>query len=165
METNLYFQIFSLIFGGGGIAYGVISHFLTKKKYDQEVRELKAEADLKGDNFWKQRYDVLQGELDSRDAWWTARYDKLDKDYEEERKTNIEMVKSFRTEINQMRQDYEEQRQNERKRYDALLNQYHEFEKESERKEQDYKDRITKLEFMLSKYERKIVGTDEKAKR
>jgi hypothetical protein len=161
MESN-WLQIFSLVFGSGGIAYGVIVHFLTKKKFDQEVRSLKADADLKGDNFWKQRYDTLQGELDSRDNWWKERYDKLDKDYEEERRTNIEMVKNFRSEINQMRTDYETQRDSERQRYDALLNQYREFERESERKEQEYKSRITKLEFMLSKYERKIVGSDEK---
>lgn len=161
MESN-WFQIFSLVFGAGGIAYGVISHFLTKKKFNQEVRILKAEADLKGDNFWKQRYDTLQSELDSRNNWWKERYDKLDKDYEEERRTNIEMVKNFRSEINQMRTDYEAQRDSERQRYDTLLSQYREFERESERKEQEYKSRITKLEFMLSKYERKIVGSDEK---
>jgi len=160
MENSVIISVLSLVFGSGGILYGVITHFLTRKKYNQEVREAKAEADIKGDNFWKQRYDVLQNELNSRNNWWSERYDSLDKDFEEERRVNVELIKSFRTEINQMRQDYEKQRQAERQRYDELLKQYRDFEKESEIKESIYKDRIAKLEVLLSKYEKK--HNDEK---
>jgi hypothetical protein len=54
--------IISIFFGTGGIVYAVVSRILDKKKYEQEVRGATAEADIKGDEFWKQRYDVLQKE-------------------------------------------------------------------------------------------------------
>ena len=57
------FAIISLLFGTGGIGYAIVSRALDRKKYEQEVRDASAEADIKGDEFWKKRYDVLQHEV------------------------------------------------------------------------------------------------------
>ena len=84
-------SIVSILFGTGSIIYAIVTHFLDKKKYDQEVRKDTAEADIKGDEFWKQRYDVLQKEVDNKDTWWKERYDALYKEYENERTLSNEI--------------------------------------------------------------------------
>ena len=149
-------SIVSVLFGTGGIIYAVVTHFLDKKKYDQEVRKDAAEADIKGDEFWKQRYDVLQKEVENKDNWWKDRYDALYKEYENERTLSNEIVCSFRTELNEMRNDYEKQRELERQKYDKLMEQYKTFQEESEKKEHEYKERINTLEQLVSKYERRL---------
>lgn len=149
-------SIVSVLFGTGGIIYAVVTHFLDKKKYDQEVRKDAAEADIKGDEFWKQRYDVLQKEVENKDTWWKQRYDALYKEYENERTLSNEIVKSFRTELNEMRNDYEKQRELERQKYDKLMEQYKTFQEESEKKEHEYKERINTLEQLVSKYEKRL---------
>ena len=149
-------SIVSILFGTGSIIYAVVTHFLDKKKYDQEVRKDAAEADIKGDEFWKQRYDVLQKEVENKDTWWKARYDALYKEYENERTLSNEIVKSFRTELNEMRNDYEKQRELERQKYDKLMEQYKTFQEESEKKEHEYKERINTLEQLVSKYEKRL---------
>ena len=149
-------SIVSVLFGTGGIVYAIVTHFLDKKKYDQEVRKDAAEADIKGDEFWKQRYDVLQKEVENKDTWWKARYDALYKEYENERTLSNEIVKSFRTELNEMRNDYEKQRELERQKYDKLMEQYKTFQEESEKKEHEYKERINTLEQLVSKYEKRL---------
>lgn len=149
-------NIVSVLFGTGGIVYAVVTHFLDKKKYDQEVRKDAAEADIKGDEFWKQRYDVLQKEVENKDTWWKARYDALYKEYENERTLSNEIVRSFRTELNEMRNDYEKQRELERQKYDKLMEQYKSFQEESEKKEHEYKERINTLEQLVSKYEKRL---------
>lgn len=149
-------SIVSILFGTGGIIYAVVTHFLDKKKYDQEVRKDAAEADIKGDEFWKQRYDVLQKEVENKDTWWKQRYDALYKEYENERTLSNEIVKSFRTELNEMRNDYEKQRELERQKYDKLMEQYKTFQEESEKKEHEYKERINTLEQLVSKYEKRL---------
>ena len=149
-------NIVSVLFGTGGIIYAVVTHFLDKKKYDQEVRKDAAEADIKGDEFWKQRYDVLQKEVENKDAWWKQRYDALYKEYENERTLSNEIVKSFRTELNEMRNDYEKQRELERQKYDKLMEQYKTFQEESEKKEHEYKERINTLEQLVSRYEKRL---------
>ena len=149
-------SIVSILFGTGSIIYAVVTHFLDKKKYDQEVRKDAAEADIKGDEFWKQRYDVLQKEVENKDTWWKQRYDALYKEYENERTLSNEIVKSFRTELNEMRNDYEKQRELERQKYDKLMEQYKTFQEESEKKEHEYKERINTLEQLVSKYEKRL---------
>ena len=39
-------SIVSVLFGTGGIIYAIVTHFLDKKKYEQEVRKVAAEADI-----------------------------------------------------------------------------------------------------------------------
>ena len=149
-------SIVSVLFGTGGIIYAVVTHFLDKKKYDQEVRKDAAEADIKGDEFWKQRYDILQKEVENKDTWWKQRYDALYKEYENERTLSNEIVKSFRIELNEMRNDYEKQRELERQKYDKLMEQYKTFQEESDKKEHEYKERINTLEQLVSKYEKRL---------
>ena len=149
-------SIVSVLFGTGGIIYAIVTHFLVKKKYDQEVRKDAAEADIKGDEFWKQRYNVLQKEVENKDTWWKQRYDALYKEYENERTLSNEIVKSFRTELNEMRNDYEKQRELERQKYDKLMEQYKTFQEESDKKEHEYKERINTLEQLVSKYEKRL---------
>ena len=149
-------SIISVFFGAGGIVYAIATRLLDRKKYSQEVRTATSEADLKGDEFWKQRYDVLQKEVENKDNWWKDRYDALYKEYENERTLSNEIVKSFRTELNEMRNDYEQQRELERQKYDKLMEQYHTFEEESKKRESEYKERIATLEDLVSKYERRL---------
>lgn len=152
------FAIISLLFGTGGIGYAVVSRALDRKKYEQEVRDASAEADIKGDEFWKKRYDVLQHEVESKDGWWKARYDTLYSEYQNERKLSNDIIVSFRTELSEMRNDYEKQREIERQKYSQLLEQYRGFEEESQRREMEYKQRISQLEDMVSKYEKRLNG-------
>lgn len=150
METNNYIiEIFSILFGTGGIVYAIVIHFLNKKKYVQEVREASVDADIKGDTFWKQRYDVLQKEVDSKDNWWKERYDALYKEYQNERTLSNDILKSFRDELAEIREDYERQKEAERQRYEELR-------VESIRKETEYKNRITQLEELVKGYEKRL---------
>lgn len=151
-----WFSIASLIFGTGGIGYAIIARILDKRKYAQEVREATAQADIKGDEFWKQRYDVLQKEVQSKDDWWKERYNSLYSEYQNERKLSNEIVQSFRTELNEMRSDYEKQRELERAKYDKLMEQYKLFEEESQKRETEYKQRITQLEQIVEGYEKRL---------
>ena len=113
-------SIVSVLFGTGGIIYAVVTHFLDKKKYDQEVRKDTAEADIKGDEFWKQRYDVLQKEVDNKDTWWKERYDNLYQELQNERQLSNDIIKSFRTELNEIREDYERQREHDKHKYNEF---------------------------------------------
>ena len=150
METNNYIiEIFSILFGTGGIVYAIVTHFLNKKKYVQEVREASVNADIKGDTFWKQRYDVLQKEVDSKDNWWKERYDALYKEYQNERTLSNDILKSFRDELAEIREDYEHQKETERQRYEELR-------VESIRKETEYKNRISQLEELVKGYEKRL---------
>lgn len=151
-----WINIVSLIFGTGGIGYAIVARILDKRKYAQEVREATAQADIKGDEFWKQRYDVLQKEVQSKDDWWKERYDSLYAEYQNERKLSNEIVKSFRNELEEMRSDYENQRELERAKYDKLMEQYKLFEEESQKRETEYKQRITQLEKIVEGYEQRL---------
>lgn len=148
-NNNLLIELISILFGTGGIVYAIISHFLNKKKYNQEVREAEADADIKGDTFWKQRYDILQKEVESKDNWWKQRYDALYQEYQNERTLSNDILKSFRTELNEIREDYEQQKEAERKRYEELR-------EESIRKETEYKNRISQLEELVKSYEKRL---------
>ena len=44
-----------MLFGAGGIGFALISRWLDRKKYAQEVRQEKSAADIKGDEVWKAR--------------------------------------------------------------------------------------------------------------
>ena len=155
LSDNL-FGIISLLFGAGGIGYAVVSRVLDRKKYEQEVRVSQADADIKEDDFWKKRYDVLQAEVDNKDSWWKERYDALYAEYQNERKLSNEIVKSFRTELNEMRADYEKQRELEKMKYDKLMEQYRSFEEESQKRETEYKQRISQLEQLVESYEKRL---------
>ena len=150
------FAVISLLFGTGGIGYAIIARILDRKKYNQEVKEAEAEATLKGDEFWKKRYEVLQQEINNKDEWWKERYDSLKREYDNERKLSNEIVQNFRNELNIMRDEYDKQRELERQKYNLLMAQYRAFEEESIRKEREYKDRICQLEELVSKYEKRI---------
>lgn len=155
LSENL-FGFTSLLFGAGGIGYAVISKILDRKKYEQEVRNATAEADIKGDDFWKKRYDVLQKEVENKDSWWKERYDTLYNEYQNERKLSNEIVKSFRTELNEMRNDYDKQRELEKMKYNKLMEQYRNFEEESQKREHEYKQRISQLENLVASYEQRL---------
>lgn len=149
--------IIGILFGAGGIGYAVIARLLDRKKYIQEVRNVQADADLKGDDFWKKRYDVLQCEVENKDSWWKERYDTLYAEFQKERQLNNEMVKSFRTELNEMRNDYEKQRELDKQKYNQLLEQYRKFEEEAQKQEIEYKQRISQLEELVSEYEKRLL--------
>lgn len=155
LSENL-FEFMSLLFGASGIGYAIISKFLDKKKYEQEVRNAAAEADIKSDDFWKQRYDILNKEVENKDVWWKERYDTLYSEYQNERKLGNDIVKSFRAELNEMRNDYEKQRELEKSKYDKLMEQYRSFEEESQRREREYKCRISQLEELIASYEQRL---------
>jgi hypothetical protein len=148
--------VISIFFGSGSIVYAIVSKILYKKKYEQEVRDISAEADIKGDEFWKKRYDVLQQEVETKDNWWRARYDTLYVEYQNERKLSNEIIVSFRSELTEIRNEYEKQRCIERQKYEQLLEQYHSLEEESEKREKEYKQKIYQLEDILLKYEQKL---------
>lgn len=147
------FPVISLIFGAGGIGYGVISRILDRKKYEQEVRASRADADLKGEEFWKGRYDVLVAELDKKESWWKERYDNLYQEVQNERKISNDMMTNFRTELNKIREEYEAQRQADKDKYNRLMEEFHNQERAALKAEEEYKRRINELEASIDKYE------------
>lgn len=156
-------EIISLVFGTSGIGYALITRVMNKKKYEQELKQSQTEIDAKEDDFWKKRYDVLQAEVDNKDSWWKERYDALYAEYQNERKLSNEIVKSFRTELNEMRTDYEKQRELEKMKYDKLMEQYRSFEEESKKRETEYKQRISQLEKLVESYEKRLNKNDDNA--
>lgn len=156
-------EIISLVFGTSGIGYALITRVMNKKKYEQELKQSQTEIDAEEDDFWKKRYDVLQAEVDNKDSWWKERYDALYAEYQNERKLSNEIVKSFRTELNEMRTDYEKQRELEKMKYDKLMEQYRSFEEESKKRETEYKQRISQLEKLVESYEKRLSKDDVNA--
>lgn len=154
--SNEVVTVFSILFGTGSVGYIIISKILDHKRYIQEVREAEAEADIKSDEFWKNRYDILQKELESKDNWWKKRYDTLYVEYQNERKLSNEIIVTFRAELAEIRQSYEEQREIEREKYKQLLEQYKSLEEDSKKREIEYKQKIAQLECMISEYEQKM---------
>ena len=112
-----FWGMIGVLFGTGGIAYSVIMRILDRKKYKQEVKEAAANADIKTDEFWKGRYDVLNEEMKNKDAWWKERYDNLYQELQNERQLSNDIIKSFRTELNEIREDYERQREHDKQKY------------------------------------------------
>lgn len=149
-------EVFSVLFGAGGIGYAIITRILDRKKYAQEVRDQEATADLKSEEFWKGRYDILQRELDEKNDWWKARYQSLYEEFQNERNLSNQIISSFRTELNEMRAEYERQREMERQKYNTLIENYRNFESESHQREVEYKQRINQLEKMVSEYEDRL---------
>ena len=152
---NLY-NIVGVLFGAGGIIYAIVMHFVEKKKYEAEVKELQANADIKTDEFWKNRYDVLNMEMQNKDAWWKERYDNLYEELQNERKLSNEIVSSFRSELNEIRDDYERQREIDKKKYSELLDQYNKFQEESNRQNSENLKRICQLEKLVAEYEKRL---------
>lgn len=154
--SESFITIISILLGSGGIVYAVVSKVLDRKKYEQEVRDASATADIKGDEFWKNRYDVLNNEVISKDTWWKARYESLYLEHQNEKKLSNDIIVSFRSELNGMRNDYEEQREVEKVKYSLLFQQYRSFEEDSLNREKEYKQRISQLEEMLETYEKRL---------
>lgn len=156
MNNSIIVEIISILFGAGGIIYAIVNHFLERKKWIQEVRQETANADIKSDEFWKNRYDVLNTEMKNKDAWWKERYDNLYNELQEERKLSNEIIKNFRTELNEIREDYERQREIDREKYNNLMSQYEAFQEEVNKKNQDQINRINQLENLVSEYEKRL---------
>lgn len=154
--SNEVVTVFSILFGTGSVGYIIISKILDHKRYIQEVREAEAEADIKSDEFWKNRYDILQKEMEAKDVWWKNRYDTLYVEYQNERKLSNEIIIIFRTELAEIRQSYEEQREIEREKYKQLLEQYKSLEEDSKKREAEYKRRINQLELTIIEYEQRL---------
>lgn len=153
---NSITEILSILFGAGGIGFAFISHWLDRKKYAQEVRQEKSAADIKGDEFWKARYDVLNEEMKSKDIWWKDRYDNLYQEFQNERKLSNEIIHNFRNELNEIREDYERQKEIDKTKYDELMAKYTEYQKEVELKSKEQIDRINQLERLVAEYEKKL---------
>lgn len=147
------FPVISLLFGAGGIGYAIVARMLDRKKYEQEVRASQADADLKGEEFWKGRYDVLAAELDKKESWWKERYDNLYQEVQNERRLSNEMMTNFRNELNKIRDEYEAQRQADRDKYNRLMEEFRTQEREANRAAEEYKRRISDLEASIVAYE------------
>lgn len=147
------FPVISLLFGVGSIGYAVVARMLDRKKYEQEVRASQADADLKGEEFWKGRYDVLAAELDKKESWWKERYDNLYQEVQNERRLSNEMMTNFRNELNKIRDEYEAQRQADRDKYNRLMEEFRTQECEANRAAEEYKRRISDLEASIAAYE------------
>lgn len=147
------FPVISLLFGVGSIGYAVVARMLDRKKYEQEVRASQADADLKGEEFWKGRYDVLAAELDKKESWWKERYDNLYQEVQDERRLSNEMMTNFRNELNKIRDEYEAQRQADRDKYNRLMEEFRTQEREANRAAEEYKRRISDLEASIVAYE------------
>lgn len=154
-------SIFSLLFGTGGILYAVVSRVLDRKKYDAEVKRMSVDTEMQSDEFWKNRYDVLNRELESKDIWWRERYDNLYTELQNERKLSNEIINSFRAELNEIRADYEKQHDVQNRRYDELMQQYRDYREEVERKNGEQLQRISQLEKLVSEYEKKLNENDQ----
>lgn len=151
--TTTIFPVISLLFGVGSIGYAVVARMLDRKKYEQEVRASQADADLKGEEFWKGRYDVLAAELDKKESWWKERYDNLYQEVQNERRLSNEMMTNFRNELNKIRDEYEAQRQADRDKYNRLMEEFRTQEREANRAAEEYKRRISDLEASIVAYE------------
>ena len=130
MDNTVLTEVISVLFGAGGVVCAIATHFLDRKKFAEEVRQEAADADLKTDEFWKNRYDVLNAEMQNKDTWWKERYDNLYTELQEERKLSNEIIKNFRTELNEIREDYEKQHEADKQKYNDLMTQYEQFQDE-----------------------------------
>lgn len=155
MHENI-FSIISLLFGTGGIGYALFSRILYHKKYLQEVREATVDADAKSDAFWKNRYDVLNEEMKSKDEWWKNRYANMYSELQNERQLSNEIIKSFRSELNEIRENYENQRNIDKRKYNELLAQYEKYQEETHIQNEAAIKRIGQLEDLVSEYERRL---------
>ena len=87
LSENL-FGLISLLFGAGGIGFAVISKILDRKKYEQEVRTASAEADMKGDDFWKKRFEEESQKREHEYKQRISQLENLVASYEQRLKTN-----------------------------------------------------------------------------
>lgn len=149
-------EIISILFGVGGIGFSVINRILDRRKYEQEVRQESVNTDLKSDEFWKTRYDVLNEEMKNKDIWWKERYDNLYQEFQNERTLSNDIIHNFRIELNGIRQDYERQKEIDKTKYDELMNQYALYQQDMERKSKEQINRINQLESLVAEYEKRI---------
>ena len=161
--NDSFANVFGVLFGAGGILYAIIMHYVEKRKYNAEVKEKQANADIRTDEFWKNRYDVLNSEMQNKDAWWKERYDNLHEEFQNERKLSNEIVSNFRSELNQIREDYERQREIDKKKYDELLERYNRYQEESEQRNKESMKRINQLEALVAEYEKRLNNKKPKA--
>ena len=156
MDNTVLTEVISVLFGAGGVVYAIATHFLDRKKFAEEVRQEAANADLKTDEFWKNRYDVLNAEMQNKDIWWKERYDNLYTELQEERKLSNEIIKNFRTELNEIREDYEKQHEADKQKYNDLMTQYEQFQDEVNKTSAEQIKRINQLEELVSNYENRL---------
>jgi hypothetical protein len=149
-------SIISTLFGVGSIGYVIITRIINRQKYDGEVRQQNVDIDIKGDEFWKHRYDILSDEIKNKDIWWKERYDNLYKEFQEERKLSNEIIKNFRIELNEIREDYERQKEIDRGKYNELMEQYQQYRLEVDKKNKEQIDRISQLESLVTEYENRL---------
>lgn len=149
-------EIFSILFGTGGIVFAVVNKILDRKKYNEEVKRLSVDTDIQTDEFWKNRYNVLSEEMKNKDVWWKERYDNLYSEFQSERKLSNEIIKNFRIELNEIREDYERQHDIDNQRYKDLMQQYRNYQDEVERKNAEQIARICQLESLVAEYERRL---------
>jgi len=157
--------LLGVLFGAGSVGYLLVSKIIDRKKFNQEVRTAASEADIKGDEFWKKRYDVLENENKQKDEWWQARYNNLSTELNSEKGLTNEIIRSFRNELNEIRKEYESQKEYEQKKYKKLREDYDRLEKESEEKINSQLKRISQLEDMIDDYLMKICNNVNCSKR
>lgn len=154
--TENIVQIISILFGAGGIGYATFNKILERGKYKQEVRNATVSTDIHSDEFWKNRYDVLNAEMQNKDAWWKERYDNLYDELQAERKMSNEIIRNFRAELNEIQKDYEQQKKSDREKYNDLMEQYRVYQQEVEARNQEQIKRISQLERLVAEYEKKL---------
>ena len=118
MTENIV-TILGVLLGSGGIVTAIVVHFLDIRKFNNEVKSGRIDLDIKSDDFWKKRYDILNKELQDKDTWWKERYDSLYGQLQNERNLSNDIVKTLRQELSEIKKDYEEQHTRDEEKYNA----------------------------------------------
>lgn len=155
MTENIV-TIFGVLLGSGGIITAIVTHFLDIRKFNNEVKSGRIDLDIKSDDFWKKRYDILNKELQDKDTWWKERYDSLYGQLQNERNLSNDIVKTLRQELSEIKKDYEEQHTMDEEKYNALVKQYEQFKQETAERNKVQMERINQLELLVDSYEQKI---------
>ena len=155
MTENIV-TIFGVLLGSGGIITAIVTHFLDIRKFNNEVKSERIDLDIKSDDFWKKRYDILNKELHDKDTWWKERYDSLYGQLQNERNLSNDIVKTLRQELSEIKKDYEEQHTRDEEKYNVLVKQYEQFKKETAERNKVHMERINQLELLVDSYEQKI---------
>lgn len=155
MTENIV-TILGVLLGSGGIVTAIVVHFLDIRKFNNEVKSGRIDLDIKSDDFWKKRYDILNKELQDKDTWWKERYDSLYGQLQNERNLSNDIVKTLRQELSEIKKDYEEQHTRDEEKYNVLVKQYEQFKQETAERNKVQMERINQLELLVDSYEQKI---------
>lgn len=155
MTENIV-TILGVLLGSGGIVTAIVAHFLDIRKFNNEVKSGCIDLDIKSDDFWKKRYDILNKELHDKDTWWKERYDSLYGQLQNERNLSNDIVKTLRQELSEIKKDYEEQHTRDEEKYNVLVKQYEQFKQETAERNKVQMERINQLELLVDSYEQKI---------